>query len=134
MNKLPLVSIIIPALNAENTIKDCLNSIKQLDYPDLKIEVIVVDNGSDDKTADIAMQFGAKVLYKPDLNVGGLRNAGAKVSSGDILAFTDADCVVEKDWLSQISRSLSQVHSREDIVCVLGNHWLDQSYAFWSDL
>ncbi|RKX92309.1 MAG: glycosyltransferase family 2 protein, partial [Spirochaetes bacterium] len=69
MEEYPFVSVIIPALNAESTIGLCLESIKSLDYPAGKLEIIVVDNGSTDRTREIAESFGAKVLYKPKLKV-----------------------------------------------------------------
>jgi len=99
MEEYPFVSVIIPALNAESTIGLCLESIKLLDYPVGKLEIIVVDNGSTDRTREIAESFGAKVLHKPKLKVGALRNYGAKIANGEVLAFTDSDCLVPKSWL-----------------------------------
>lgn len=63
-------------------------------------EVIMVDNGSTDRTKDIAKEFGAKVLEAPHLKVSGLRNLGAKNAEGEFLAFVDADCTVDGDWLT----------------------------------
>jgi glycosyltransferase involved in cell wall biosynthesis len=61
-SKLPKVSIIIPVKNMENTIKDLLDSIMQLDYPKDKVEVIIVDGGSNDKTLEIASKYPVKIL------------------------------------------------------------------------
>lgn len=95
------VSIIIPALNEEKYIGSCLESIRQLDYPLDLIEVIVVDNGSIDKTREIAITFGYTVECLPHVNVAALRNRGANIAKGDVLAFLDADCVVRKDWIEK---------------------------------
>lgn len=104
---LPSVSIIIPTYNEELFLPGCLESISNLDYPKDKVEVIVVDNGSIDRTLDIAKAAGVKLLINPDLNVAGLRNFGAKNSQNDILAFVDADCLVDKDWLKNAAEYVS---------------------------
>jgi len=100
---LPLVSIIIPTLNEEKYLPLCLQSVQELDYPKEKIEVIVVDNGSTDKTQQIVREFGAKLLIEPDKYISGLRNVGAKIATGEILAFIDADCVAARSWLINAS-------------------------------
>jgi glycosyltransferase involved in cell wall biosynthesis len=92
-------SIIIPAYNEEIYLPPCLASVAELDYPKDLIELIVVDNGSDDKTCEIAVSSGAKLLCDPHLSIAGLRNLGAAHSTGAILAFLDADCTVSKHWL-----------------------------------
>ncbi len=61
--------------------------------------MIVVDNGSTDRTREIAETYEVTVLRDDTKNVSGLRNLGARRSEGDILAFVDADCIVSKDWL-----------------------------------
>jgi len=99
MNTCPRVSIIIPVLNEEKYIGHCLISINELDYPAHFVEVIVVDNGSTDRTRDIALSYGCKFIDAPFYNVAGLRNLGANTASGSILAFLDADCIVGRDWL-----------------------------------
>lgn len=95
----PHVSIVIPARDEAAHIKACLESLKALDYPASSYEVIVVDNGSSDDTASVAMALGAKVLERPGMKIGGVRNAGCWAAAGAILAFTDADCVVPAGWL-----------------------------------
>ena len=98
------VSIIIPAYNEEEYLPSCLASIDSLHYSKEHIEVIVVDNGSTDRTMEIARSYGAKVIRDDDMNVSGLRNFGAKHSKGEILAFIDSDCVVSSDWLINASK------------------------------
>ena len=98
------VSIIIPTYNEGQYLPECLNSIFKLDYAKENIEIIVVDNGSTDRTREIAISSGVKVLRDDSSNVSGLRNLGASHSEGDILAFVDADCIVSKEWLKKASR------------------------------
>ena len=98
------ITIIIPALNEEETLPLCLASVNALDYPQGRVDVIVVDNGSTDRTREIARDFGALVLCDDALSVSGLRNLGAKNAKGEILAFLDADCIVDPGWLREAER------------------------------
>jgi len=98
------ISIIIPAYNEEERLSLCLDSVFSLDYPNDDFEVILVDNGSSDRTRDIAKSYGVKVLRDDFKNVSGLRNLGAKQANGAILAFLDADCIVLKRWLQNASK------------------------------
>jgi glycosyltransferase involved in cell wall biosynthesis len=75
------------------------NPIGQVQWDKSRYEVIVVDNGSSDRTAEIAGQKGATVYVKPELTISGLRNYGASQADGEILAFIDADCTVTPGWL-----------------------------------
>jgi len=104
------VSIVIPTYNEEANLPACLESVQRLKYPD--VETVVVDNGSADRTVDIAKSFGAKVLQDSTKRVSGLRNLGAASSSGDIIAFVDADCVVDENWIS----SATEYFDRPDVV------------------
>ena len=99
-----MISIIIPAYNEEKHIGQCLDSIFNLDYPRDKFEVIVIDNGSTDRTREIAASYDILLLQDSRKNVSGLRNLGARHAKGDILAFVDADCVVARDWLKQAEK------------------------------
>ena len=96
-----IISIIIPAFNEIKRLPVCLESIRHLDYPRDRIEVIVIDNGSTDGTRESAEKSGAVVLVDKGKNVSGLRNLGARQAKGDILAFVDADCTVSRDWLTR---------------------------------
>ena len=98
-------SIIIPAYNAEKTLAECLAACQAQDYPDF--EVIVADDGSTDGTGAAARQFEA-VHYHLQDNGGpsSARNAGARIASGDVLVYTDADCVPRPDWLRQLANGL----------------------------
>lgn len=99
-----MISIIIPAYNEEKHIGQCLDSIFNLDYPRDKFEVIVIDNGSSDRTREIAASYDILLLQDSTKNVSGLRNLGARHAKGEILAFVDADCVVARNWLKQAEK------------------------------
>jgi glycosyltransferase involved in cell wall biosynthesis len=95
----PFVSFVIPAKNEEEMIGQCLGAVNNLDYDPTRYECIVVDNGSVDDTVKIARLKGAKVLTMPSGTISALRNLGARQARGDYVAFIDADCVIDKDWL-----------------------------------
>lgn len=101
VNNLPFVSVVIPAYNEEKLLPRCLSSLSELDYPRDRLEVIVVDNGSQDRTQTIAQSQGAVLLIDESRTVAGLRNIGAKNANGELLAFVDADCLVAADWLQK---------------------------------
>ena len=82
------VSVIIPAKNEENNIEHCLQSINSQSLK--PFDCIVVDNGSEDKTVQKAIKHGAKIIIRPEISVGELRNIGASYARGDILSFIDA--------------------------------------------
>jgi len=100
------ISVIIPAHNEETSIGKCLRSIRENDFKG-EYEIIVVDSCSQDKTVEIAKKYADKVIVKKTSGPGAARNIGVKESNGDIVAFTDADTMVEKNWLSIIARDFS---------------------------
>lgn len=106
-------SIIIPAKNEAANIGRCLDSINHVTWDKDSYEVIVVDNGSSDLTVDIATEMGAQTYVKPELTISGLRNFGARLALGEILAFIDADCTVVTSWLENASPYLQ----RKDVAC-----------------
>jgi cellulose synthase/poly-beta-1,6-N-acetylglucosamine synthase-like glycosyltransferase len=93
------VSIIIPVKNEASLLKNCLESILNLDYPKNKIEVIIADGMSTDNTAEVARKYGAKVVLNEKQTVSPGRNVAFKHATGEIVAFTDADCIVDKNWI-----------------------------------
>ncbi len=96
-----LVSIIIPAYNSARTLPACLEACRAQDYPD--IEIIVVDDGSTDDTAVIAEATpGVQVLSQKNQGPAVARNHGARVARGEILAYTDSDCVPRPDWIRHL--------------------------------
>ncbi len=97
--------MIVPALNASATIPRTLAALAAQEY-DGPYEVIVVDDGSEDDTASIAARAGATVIRGARQGPAGARNAGVEASSGDVLAFTDADCYPTPRWLAEGVRAM----------------------------
>jgi len=96
------VSVVIPARNAAGLIESCLQALRNQTLPAEAYEVIVVDDASTDQTAQIARRLGAQVIVLPSR--GGsytARNRGAELARAPLLAFTDADCSPEPDWLAE---------------------------------
>jgi cellulose synthase/poly-beta-1,6-N-acetylglucosamine synthase-like glycosyltransferase len=98
----PAVSIVVPVRNAERTVRDCIASLLQLEYPETRREVIVVDNGSSDATLSIIRGLPVKLVTEPRRGPSWARNAGINASGGDIIAFTDADCIAGTAWLREL--------------------------------
>ena len=102
---LPAVSIVVAALNVEAELSGCLQSILATDYSTSRREVIVVDNGSIDSTASVAHSFPVRHLYEDRRGVGYARNRGIGESGGEIVVFTDPDCLVSKQWLAELTEA-----------------------------
>jgi mycofactocin system glycosyltransferase len=97
------VSIIIPVRNRPKEITACLDSLSQLDYPDEKIEIIVVDDASDDNTADAVSKFPVNLIaLKEHKQASFCRNLAAQRAKGSILAFIDSDCLADTLWLKEL--------------------------------
>lgn len=101
---LPCLTIIIPTYNSGNFIFGCLNSIKSQDYPQDKIEIIIVDGGSKDKTIEICNYFNiSKIFNNPFIIEEKGRIIGINKSKNEILGFIDADNILpSKNWLRKI--------------------------------
>ncbi len=99
-NNYNFFSIIIPVVNGEKYIGSCLEMLSSLEYPAEKKELILVDNGSRDRTVDIAKRYSIVIHIKPKLTISALRNFGAQQARGNILVFIDVDCIAPRDWLS----------------------------------
>jgi glycosyltransferase involved in cell wall biosynthesis len=97
----PDVSVIVPVYNAEATLQECVDSILNIDYPKGKLELIFVNNNSTDNTEKILKKYGSeiKVLYENKKGPAAARNKGLLNASGEVVAFTDSDCVVDRNWL-----------------------------------
>jgi glycosyltransferase involved in cell wall biosynthesis len=97
----PRVSVVVCAYNSERTMEACLASLEALAYPDY--EVILVNDGSTDRTLDIAEGFPfCRIISQPNKGLSGARNVGAEAATGEIVAYTDSDCVADPDWLTYL--------------------------------
>jgi lipopolysaccharide/colanic/teichoic acid biosynthesis glycosyltransferase/GT2 family glycosyltransferase len=97
-----VISVIIPAYNAEDTLEDCLTALEAQSVARERYEIIVVDDGSTDSTAEIAAQRGVQLIRQPNAGPASARNRGAEAAQGDVLLFTDADCAPAPDWIERL--------------------------------
>jgi glycosyltransferase involved in cell wall biosynthesis len=94
----PFVSVIVCSYNGAKTLEACLQSLGKMDYPDY--EIILVDDGSTDNTAAIAARFpNVNYIHQTNHGLSHARNTGARAAKGEIFAYTDSDCMADKDWL-----------------------------------
>jgi GT2 family glycosyltransferase len=108
MSGLPRISFVIPVRDDAERLQGCLASIGRARYPSECVELIVVDNGSTDESADVAARAGARVLTRPGLRVAQLRNEGALLATGAVLAFVDADHEIDDRWIAGAVETLSR--------------------------
>lgn len=101
-----VVSVVVVARNEERHIASCLESVLAQDYPRDQYEVIVVDGGSTDRTAQIARQHPVTVVVSDRAVIGHQRNLGVTHSLGRYVAFTDADCVADGGWLAALAGAM----------------------------
>jgi GT2 family glycosyltransferase len=95
----PRVSVVVCAYEAAGTLEDCLSSIDALTYPDY--EIILVNDGSRDRTGDIGRSHPrVRVIDIPNGGLSAARNVGLAEATGEIVAYTDADVRVDRDWLT----------------------------------
>lgn len=103
----PRVSVVVPALNARATIGACLAALERQTMPRQQYEVMVVDDGSRDGTADLARAQGARVVrLEHTSGPGAARNAGIRAARGALVVFTDSDCEPCEDFLEQLVQPL----------------------------
>ena len=94
MTEVPELSVVVPAKNEGRFIGACLSSIVEQSR-EVPVELIVVDNGSDDDTIDVSKRYGARVVPVAEGTVAYLRNCGAQVANAPFIAFMDADCTAD---------------------------------------
>lgn len=104
LSALPRASVIVAVYNGQATLAECLDSLVRLDYPAERLEVLCVDNGSTDATPRILAGYGdrLRILREAVRGPAAARNHGVRQASGEVVAFTDADCVVERGWLRNL--------------------------------
>ena len=125
----PLVSIIIPIYNREQTLERCLCSIIRQTYPHL--EIIAVDDGSTDHSRVILERYEKKdprlhVIYKKNSGVSESRNLGLQMAKGDFVQFVDAD-----DWLTRDATSLLLQAMEPDIQLVISDYYRVIGRRIW---
>ena len=101
----PFVSVIVCSYNGSNTLRQCLESLGKIDYPNY--EVVLIDDGSTDNTREIAADFPeVRYIYQTNHGLSHARNHGAAEAKGEIFAYTDSDCMADPDWLYYLISTL----------------------------
>jgi glycosyltransferase involved in cell wall biosynthesis len=119
MNRPPLVSAVMPCLNEERTLGTCIQKAQQC-FRDLGIEgeVVIADNGSTDRSVEVARQFGARVVHQPIKGYGAALIKGIEEAQGEIIVMADADD--SYDWLA-MGPFIARI--REGFDLVMGNRF-----------
>jgi len=120
-------SVVVPAYNAAATIADTLRAlIAQADVEDV-LQIVVVDDGSVDATASVVQQFpGVTLVQQANAGPGAARNAGVGVATGDVILFTDSDCVPAPRWAAKMIEAFAD----PDVALVMGRSVTDRRSAY----
>lgn len=104
MAQQPFVSVIVPTLNAERTLAECLEAVRAQNYPRDRLEIVLADAGSTDRTLDIARQFGVERIVPNELKTGEAgKAAGIHAAHGELLAMVDSDNVLDSpEWMNRM--------------------------------
>jgi glycosyltransferase involved in cell wall biosynthesis len=114
----PQVSVIVPVYNCAQTIALTLKALCSQTYPG--VEIVVVDDGSTDQTKSIVKSFdNVQYVYQSNAGPASARNHGARISRGEFLFFTDADCIPQTNW---IEKALKRFEENIDIGVVSGSY------------
>lgn len=126
------VSVIVITYNARKDLEECLESIEKQGYHE--IEIIVVNDASKDSTSNFLEEYKRRTTKKLEVinnehnkGVAGSRNTGIQFAKGDIVAFTDADCVVDHQWISELVKGYEQ----KDVAAVGGEVLESQIRNIW---
>jgi len=103
----PLISVVVPAYNEENYLPHVLASL-QAQKTSVPFEILVVDNASRDKTSEIALQMGVRLVKEARPGLTFAREAGFQAARGEIIAYIDADSLAPEDWVEKIYRSFEE--------------------------
>lgn len=119
-----MISIVIPAYNAEALISKCLNALENQSIDPSEYEIIVVDDGSTDDTANVVQSFeNVKLIKQNNQGPAAARNNGALNAQGDIILFTDSDCVPRNNWVEEM---IHPFELESDLVGVKGVYITEQ--------
>jgi len=95
-------SVIVPVFDGAETLDACLRALSAQTIENGRYEVIIVDDGSADGSADVAARHGATVIHQDHAGAAAARNRGSQQARGQVLLFTDADCEPSPDWIEQM--------------------------------
>jgi GT2 family glycosyltransferase len=97
----PRISVIVCSYNGAQTIGDCFDALRKIEYPNF--EVIVVNDGSSDRTAAIAKEYGFRLINTENRGLGSARNTGLEAATGEIIAYIDDDAYPDTHWLTYLA-------------------------------
>ena len=138
MKDFPFVSIIIVNWNGKEFLNDCLTSIKKLEYPKKKYEVIIVDNGSTDGSVELVrrkFKWAKTVSLRKNYGFAKANNIGVKFAKGKYIVFLNNDTVVTRSWLKNLVRAIEKNENvaactskiiyfdRKDLINSVGGFW-----------
>ena len=99
----PSISVVVCTYNGSRTIRDCLDGLKKVDYPNF--EVVIVNDGSKDNTADLIQGYGFRVITTENRGLSSARNTGMRAAKGEIVAYIDDDAIPDPHWLTYLAAS-----------------------------
>lgn len=123
-NTKPLVAVVIPALNCEDEVDECVEALRAQDYPAGQIEIIVGDNGSTDRTVQRLQRLGIRVVSEPDRGRSKALNAALRATAAEFVLTTDMSCRPRHDWVSTVLACFED----PDVGCVAGEIKLVHSF------
>ncbi len=97
----PRISVVVCSHNGESTLRECLEGLRRLQYPNF--EVIVVNDGSTDATDEIVREYGFRQISTENRGLSVARNIGMEAATGEIIAYTDSDCWPDPHWLTYLA-------------------------------
>lgn len=109
----PSISVVLPVYNGEKHILKCIESLLSQSYPQERVEIIIVDNGSTDKTLELLERYSSvKIFFESKRGSYAARNTGVLNAKGEVLAFIDSDCVADENWLNKAVENLKLVKKK----------------------
>jgi glycosyltransferase involved in cell wall biosynthesis len=123
------ISVIVPFYNSEPYIAECIEGLLSQKYPIEHHEIVMVDNNSTDASAEIVKRHSCiKLVSEEKQGAYAARNRGLREAKGEIIAFTDPDCIPSSDWLERIATAMNH----PDVGIVIGSHQLARNSFFLS--
>ncbi len=117
-------SLVIPVFNAQNILSICLEAALNQTIPPNEYEIIVVDDGSTDGTSEIAFQYPVRLIQQTNSGPASARNRGANAARGEIVVFTDIDCIMAPDFLENM---IEPIESDSSVAGVQGIYRTEQA-------
>ncbi|MBA2605307.1 MAG: glycosyltransferase, partial [Acidobacteria bacterium] len=105
VENLPEISVVVCSYNGSQTIRDCMEGLQKVEYPNF--EVIVVNDGSTDSLAEIVSQYPVRLINTPNRGLSSARNTGMRAANGEIVAYIDDDAFPDPHWLQYLAHAFT---------------------------